>query len=866
MATLDLQVNDIAKLLFVLVCVCALCMVAVPLVNDIASWGVESFTYGLAQRMLQTLIDFACFLLLFSQIIPISLRVALDVAKLVYKLQMMSDRRMPGLQVRSSTLPEELGGIEYLLTDKTGTLTRNNMKFRKLHLGFACLSDGSIAELRQTLQAVLFAHADATLAPNAPPTEAMASLAPPVGVGASRSFEEDEGGAGTGISGGVARRSSTGSLRQSGAASLESLRSRSPEAVSIAQALLAIALCHNVSPVSTDPHPETAGERLQDEQQLEVPGGNVEPAGGNGDGDGASANGDGDDGGDDDGDGDGTHFQGASPDELALVQFAARCGIVLVGRTPATMTLREPSGRLRSYEVLHEMPFSSETKRMGVLLRHQPSGQILFYVKGADTVMMDRVAGADWVEEETGNLAREGLRTLVVACRTLSEAQYETFAAELHKARLVKTSRNAAVRSAFEMLEEGMSVLCITAVEDQLQANVRTTLEMLRGANVRTWMLTGDKLETAKIVAQNSSLVARHQAFYALNVRSASEARQQLNGYPQGSVNAPCLILDGSSLELCVEHHTGLFIEVACAAPTVVVCRCSPTQKAAIVKLLRQHTNKCTAAIGDGGNDVGMIHAAHVGIGVEGREGRQAALAADFSIREFSHVARLVLWHGRNCYLRSATLSQFVIHRGLIISFIQLVFSSLFYFRPIPLYSGLLVLGYATIFTTGPVFSLVLDEDVSETNALKFPELYRELQKRRYLSVKTFLLWAWKALYQGGVIMLVGVLLFEQRFVHVVGITFTALILTENLMVVVEVKRWHPFMLLAQVLTLLVYVGAIIALSSPTMLDSTFDLQFILTVEFAWRVALLTAASTVPIWIGKVFTNMCAPKIATKLS
>ena len=93
--------------------------------------------------------------------------------------------------------------------------------------------------------------------------------------------------------------------------------------------------------------------------------------------------------------------------------------------------------------------------------------------------------------------------------------------------------RNAAVRSAFEMLEEGMRVLCVTAVEDRLQANVRTTLEMLRGANVRTWMLTGDKLETARLVAQNSSLVARHQSFYTVNVRSPAEARPR--GSPTGA-------------------------------------------------------------------------------------------------------------------------------------------------------------------------------------------------------------------------------------------------------------------------------------------------------------------------------------------
>ena len=182
-------------------------------------------------------------------------------------------------------------------------------------------------------------------------------------------------------------------------------------------------------------------------------------------------------------------------------------------------------------------------------------------------------------------------------------------------------------------------------------------------------------------------------------------------------------------------------MEVACAAPAVICCRCTPTQKAEIVQLIRMTQPKaCTAAIGDGGNDVGMIQAAHVGIGIQGREGRQAALAADFSLQQFSHLGRLVLWHGRNCYMRSATLSQFVIHRGLIISVIQAVFSSLFYFAPVALYNGVLVAGYATIFTYGPLFSLVLDEDVSEPNALKFPELYRELQKRRHLPSEALLL------------------------------------------------------------------------------------------------------------------------------
>lgn len=87
------------------------------------------------------------------------------------------------------------------------------------------------------------------------------------------------------------------------------------------------------------------------------------------------------------------------------------------------------------------------------------------------------------------------------------------------------------------------------------------------------------------------------------------------------------------------------------------------------------------------------------------------------------------MWHGRNSYRRSAKLAQFVIHRGLIISVMQAVFSAIFYFAPIALYQGWLMAGYATIYTMAPVFSLVLDRDVNEDLALLYPELYKELTK-----------------------------------------------------------------------------------------------------------------------------------------
>merc|ERR1719220_763518 len=153
--------------------------------------------------------------------------------------------------------------------------------------------------------------------------------------------------------------------------------------------------------------------------------------------------------------------------------------------------------------------------------------------------------------------------------------------------------------------------------------------------------------------------------------------------------------------------------------------------KADVVRLIQRHTNKRCAAIGDGGNDVSMIQAASAGIGIVGKEGKQASLAADFSLLQFSHISRLLLVHGRNSYKRSASLSQFVIHRGLIITTMQAIFSSVFYFSSVSLYQGFLMVGYTTVFTMFPVFSLVLDQDVKRDVAIRFPELYRELHKKR---------------------------------------------------------------------------------------------------------------------------------------
>jgi len=136
-------------------------------------------------------------------------------------------------------------------------------------------------------------------------------------------------------------------------------------------------------------------------------------------------------------------------------------------------------------------------------------------------------------------------------------------------------------------------------------------------------------------------------------------------------------------------------------------------------------------------------------------------------VTQFSHLTKLLLWHGRNSYRRSAKLAQFVIHRGLIISVMQAVFSSIFYFAPIALYQGWLMVGYATIYTMAPVFSLVLDRDLNEDLALSYPELYKELTKVRARNFQFWhMLYAHVGNAQRATVFILGTSLVLQDFLH----------------------------------------------------------------------------------------------------
>jgi phospholipid-translocating ATPase len=561
-----------------------------------------------------------------------------------------------------------------------------------------------------------------------------------------------------------------------------------------------------------------------------------------------------------------TSYQASSPDEIAIVKYTEDVGLQLAYRDRKRIVLRSvDAGQVAvRVHILDIFPFTSDSKRMGIIVQfatdREPSifskegEEIWFYQKGADTVMSSIVAANDWLDEETANMAREGLRTLVIGRKKLSLQQYQEFATAYKQASLVLHGRDSRMANVVrEHLERDLELLGVTGVEDKLQKDVKTSLELLRNAGVKIWMLTGDKIETARCVAVSAKLVARGQYIHTVSKLRDRTAAQDSLDFLRNKTDA-CLLIDGESLSLMLSQFRQPFISLAVRLPAVIACRCSPTQKAEIAELIRQHTKTRICCIGDGGNDVSMIQAADVGIGIVGKEGRQASLAADFSITHFHHLTKLLVWHGRNSYKRSAKLAQFIMHRGLIISACQTMYSIAGHFDPKGLFINWLLVGYATVYTMAPVFSLVLDRDVDEGLANLYPELYKELKTGRSLSYRSFFTWVLVSVYQGSIIEgLSQILVGKITGPRLISVSFTALVLNELIMVAVAITTWHPVMILCLVGTALIYAGSV------PFLGDYFDLPYVISWGWVWRVVTVSAVSLVPVWTVKFISRTWSP-------
>lgn len=805
---------------------------------------------GIIQRLDATVLRF---LVIFSSVVPISLKVSIDCARYCFAYFIQRDI---DCVVRNSSIPEELGRISYLLSDKTGTLTCNEMEMKKVHLGTLCYTSEMRDEIRTMLHRQMCNemgkgdnnqtnYKEGLGSDNRPQVNietSVENLQAPMGNENNkvRSIADKEEKRDEGITNPYSTENLDGQINPTpngyfqavhsdnvgdgmnssiisldkGAPSRTGAKKKKKYMINkVYDLMLGLSLCHNVTPVVDDGV---------------------------------------------------TTYQASSPDEVAIVKWTESVGIKLISRNTQRIVLSDESG-VHEYKILYIFPFTSESKRMGIIIQH-PNDEVHFYQKGADAVMKAIVKSNDWLEEETDNMAREGLRTLIIGSKRLNEKELLHFTALYAQASNNIKMRAQEQEKAMAYLEHDLNILGLTGVEDRLQDGVKQSLESLRNAGIKVWMLTGDKIETATCIAISSKLFTKTGSIkHAVGIARRDDAYnilQELQIFEKDvgvKVKYNYLIVDGVSLQTFLNEFPKQFIKSISSLDAVVFCRCSPTQKADIATLLRKVSNERVACIGDGGNDVSMITAADVGIGIVGKEGRQASLAADFSLERFKDVCPLFLWHGRVCYKATAKLAHLVIHRGTIISVMQGIFCSLLEFSPFTMYQGTIIVFYVTLYTCLPVLASILSTDTTKDTVSKFPELYKDLRKNKKLSLRAFATWNVVSFYQGAMIILMSCLLFKRELYSIISITFSSLIVNELLMVILSVDRITKYLVFSEALSLFFYILSFKILKNELVMPCDIS-------TFLWKVGLINIAAISFTVIQKLYNKIISPSSTAKLS
>ncbi|KAL0985263.1 hypothetical protein UPYG_G00154720 [Umbra pygmaea] len=734
-------------------------------------------------------LSFWSYVIILNTVVPISLYVSVEVIRLGHSYFINWDRQMycpqcnTAAEARTTTLNEELGQVEYIFSDKTGTLTQNIMSFNK-----CSISGRAYGEVIDPMAGQ----------PKRLDFSSFNPLADP-----DFCFYDN-------------------SL-------LESVKLGDPHSHEFFRLL---SLCHTV--MSEE---KKEGELV---------------------------------------------YKAQSPDEGALVTAARNFGFMFRSRTPGTVTVTE-LGRPVTYTLLAILDFNNIRKRMSVIVRN-PEGRIRLYCKGADTLLFERLHPCNHhlmnvTTDHLNEYAGDGLRTLVLAYRDLSEEQWEEWAENHRQADMSTDCRDDRLAATYEHIEQDMMLLGATAIEDKLQEGVPETIAILSLANIKIWVLTGDKQETAVNIGYSCKMLTddmtevfiisgytvqrvreelRRARERMMDIRGGAEDTGGGRDLPSGGEKqqqcppppAPpssttldsisgefALVINGHSLAHALEADMeGEFVWTACACRAVICCRVTPLQKAQVVELIKKHKKAVTLAIGDGANDVSMIKTAHIGVGISGQEGIQAVLASDYSFSQFRFLQRLLLVHGRWSYLRMCRFLCYFFYKNFAFTMVHFWFGFFCGFSAQTVYDQYFITLYNIVYTSLPVLAMgIFDQDVPEQRSLEYPKLYEPGQLNLLFNKREFFICIAQGIYTSVVLFCVPYAIFSQAtqgtgepladYQTFAVTTATALVIVVSVQIALDTGYWTVINHFFVWGSLCIFFSIMVAMHSQTLF-SIFPQQF----------------------------------------
>ncbi|XP_067087900.1 phospholipid-transporting ATPase IC-like [Osmerus mordax] len=791
-------------------------------------------------------LSFWGYIIVLNTMVPISLYVSVEVIRLGqskfinWDLQMYYAEKDTPAKARTTTLNEQLGQIEYIFSDKTGTLTQNIMAFKKCTIGGRTYGDAT--------------------------TETGVSLERGKPVDFSWNTYADK---------------KFDFLDHSLVACIRSKKDKDT-----LEFFKLLSLCHTVMV-----------EQKEDELV----------------------------------------YQAASPDEGALVTAARNFGFVFLSRTQDTITISE-MGEETTYGMLALLDFNSDRKRMSIILKF-PDGRIRLYCKGADTVMYERLhpnsKHKDTTQAHLDVFANETLRTLCLCYKDISQKDFDSWSRKHKAASVVMSNREEALDELYEQIENNLMLIGATAIEDKLQDGVPETIAKLAKADIKIWVLTGDKKETAENIGYSCSLLTDNMQIHygedvnvKLTTRQANRRNNPLaSGLNRKKVQDPfftepgknALIITGGWLnEILYEKKKKRrrfrlrrlgkrppsanpqdgqpiddwekemrqvdFVDMACECEAVICCRVTPKQKANVVSLVKKYKKAITLSIGDGANDVNMIKTADIGVGISGQEGMQAVMSSDYAFAQFCYLERLLLVHGRWSYIRMCKFLRFFFFKNFAFTLVHFWYSFFSGYSAQVAYEDWFITLYNVCYSSLPVLLVgLLDQDVNDKLSLKFPKLYLPGQQGALFNYKNFFI----SLFHGIFVSLITFFIPYGAFLQTMGqdgeapsdyqsfavVTASSLIITVNLQISLDTSYWTFVNCFAVLGSIAIYFGIMFDIHSagihvifPSAFTFTGVASNALRQPYLWLTIILTVAiSLLPVICIQFLHKSIWPSVGDKV-